>query len=593
MKSRAQPKSWLTLGLGILTGVIVGFIVIVIVSTLKRDTVHPLSSPISTTSTVQNNDSLTKRSESTPHTLTMESVNDPIRWDDLVEQLERQTADDLLNLFERTFDLTDRNLTEDLQEVVIVEFSRRNPKTALQLVWRATDTLKLNLVGIIFSEWSQTNIKEALVSAENLDQPYRSTALHAIVTTNSKLPREQWSELSVTHSFRHEIFRILREEEVYELINQPSEAWRSVVSDEIPNELQDDLLEHVLSQWIDDEGVQVVEKLYESTHEINPLHLERLLTSIVEHHVENAIDIVDELPQEFAHIVANVLAKNDAMKAYEIFHDKKGVDTSLLVHSIFQQWATNDPNELLQNVDRFKRTERRLAIDLGLIKLTKEAPDQAEAILNKLSGIPGVSAREVNQTFVRTLAQSDPVRALSWIDENEKIENRNHAEMLTDVLTNLVFHDLESAIEVALAQPPESYYVQHDYIYSLIDLLIQEGETTKVRGMIDSIQPSMQVFAVTLIGVEKVAEGDWDEIAELAEMLNKEERVTFYHSISSRNARENVVNLIESLDSIPSEEMQIEFAKGILNEHDNFGDILTDSQLKHVTSFLPTDESQN
>ena len=111
--------------------------------------------------------------------------------------------------------------------------------------------------------------------------------------------------------------------------------------------------------------------------------------------------------------------------------------------------------------------------------------------------------------------------------------------------------------------------------------------------MIESIQPSMQVFAVTLIGVEKVAEGDWDEITELAEMLNKEERVKFYHSISGRNARDNIVNLIESLDSIPSEEMQVEFAKGILNEHENFGDILTDSQLKHVTSFLPTDESKD
>ncbi|MCY3626808.1 MAG: hypothetical protein OXG88_04105 [Gammaproteobacteria bacterium] len=510
--------------------------------------------------------------------------------DDLLEEFNPSDLRGIADLIFRAEQFEETIPTQTLRELVIAELVRFDPEVTLGIVEHLPPSEWSDTVSVIFSTWSSTDIEAALKATEQLSGNLRKVAVRAILRVKPDqlaLIKKVASNQDVTHH----LDEILQENAALEMLSsQPREAWRLITQDTVSNYLQEDLLHEILGVWMYQKGYSILDEIAASRHRFELFQLDAILVDVLQSRPDEAFQHVVSLPTEQKNwllpIVFKAWARRDPQSAYDALGDVDRFDKTAIKRTIFREWSKVDPSGLMEQLDTFGRTYRSFAATVAISQLASQDPQFVQDQLPLWSEIPWVADNELKRAFVQSWARQSPEDAYRWLQENESEDNQEYAFMLDSVLSNLADDDPQRALEIALSQPETSRYLKEGWIFldRLISAISLKGQVDLIIANFDKIPKNSQRSTVNTVARHLIEANRWDDAMQITEKMSDDLQKYYFGRFASHGSTHNVSELIDRLDSLPSDEVRLIVVQRTLASNEFARDVLTEQQLQHLQS---------
>lgn len=519
-------------------------------------------------------------------------------------------SDDLLDRFDPSELLTLSSLInkaqqsdysiplKTLRKLLIGDLARIDSVATLGIIEHLPPPEWNELIYIVCSNWSIRDLSGALRAIEDLHLPIRETAISVVLDTRrDQLP---WIEEYLdARTLTPRLKNLIAEEELREKIStHPLDVWNEITKDTLSNVEQKGILLELLSVWVFQEGKLVFDHIYESRHVISPSLVRDLVFAIVQHQASDTFQYAISLPQNRRNwllpIVLEKWSEQDPQVAFQALAEVKNFDGSLIRFIILRNWAQLDPGSLLAKLESLPRSQRGNAATEAISQLTRINPSATKTVLSNWSGILGVDVNKLRRAFVREWAKQSPVEAFVWLRDNVQDGGEEHAYMLDNILSSLARDEPERAFEIAVSQHSSSYYMQSGFFFgSLISTICIRGHIDLVISNFERVPVSAQISTVNTLATHLIGASRWEDAIQLIEAMSGDLLNWYFDRLGYHGAATNVSELINQLNSLPSDEARSIVVQRVLSSHDLSGGILTDNQLKQLRSLsdqLPKSE---
>ncbi|MCY3540449.1 MAG: hypothetical protein OXH31_00860 [Gammaproteobacteria bacterium] len=517
-------------------------------------------------------------------------------WDEFMdfldqEQIERQTQQVIESL-----DWPQDGHTQMIQDSLVASLSNKSPQAALDLIWQFPWRRWQSLVNIVVATQSIADLEQALDVVLSLPRSYQEDALRTMMASLPDVSESEWKELTDDVNLSKLIVRVFREAEIITQLDQPTVAWDQLLQDDVDNEDQKELLILIANARIESEGYEVLSHLYDSMYPHDQFVLESIMRELLDAEPKEAFQIAKNMPYESRNFVLPILveawAKESPKEAYFAVTEIGDYQTQRLYWDTIEEWAKSDPLNVLDSLSEFKRVDRTTAVLIAISELVATNPEAITQRLEELLKIPGVSDDSVEYTLVSEWSQHDPMKAIDWIQEVTVSGSQVQARYLRQALRNLISFDSDKALELALNQPLDSYFVENGYVGDLFEALVNEGFLDTAIGLIDDLPDEAVYSGVLAVGQGLIEVDRWPDAIELANSLGSDRRESYLSSISFSATYQGVQTLIDQLKEMPNNETRRYIANELVREHTRRGDVLTEQQLEIVQSLLPMDDQR-
>ena len=524
------------------------------------------------------------------HSLELQNVSETTSVVEIVSQLDRLNDKQIADLAEQTTDVEPTWKRTYIQNILIGELSRRDPKRALEQVWTVPRLQWNELIAIVFGEWSLNNLEESFAASMELNATLRETAVRSQLNTRTPLSNDRWLTLATEHDYQESMLTLLREREAIALIDTPMDAFQRVIQDDVDDQLQTELIEKIARTMIRRHGYESFDPLFE----FNIWWFQDLLFEEAESNPAEFFSVVQTLPPESRNSILYPLVDAwvplDPSAAYEAISSLEEYTERSYYLQIFRTWAEVDPEGLLSRVESFPRSERQAAANSGIGELAMSSPEEAVKRTFEYESVIGIDVSDLQERVIRQWAASDPNTAMNWVIENTAEDTREQAWLLYTGLREFVKTDPEAALELALTQGPESVYVERGYAERVVGDVVDAGELELAMDAMDRIPENARVYSFTVIGRALALKNRWQEAVELIDGFSDEDQVRFFNDLTYFTMRDDVVNVLETLPKLPSEKIRRQVAQAMLGNQEQSGDFLTADQVSYLQRFMDQNE---
>lgn len=229
--------------------------------------------------------------------------------------LDNANVAQLIEFFDKSVEVTDVLLLQELQDATIQRFAVVDPEQAMSLLEKISPERRRVLLTIVFEEWSVANLDEAVTYGLQLDDNDRLAVFDGVFNARFDLSEIELREIASQLGHKQRGFERLASRQLYEPIENASKAWHKLLTDygENPDALSDvqvELLVHIATTWLDRSGIEAVQAIKDSTdHTIKTLVLERMFDSIGDQDPQQAFDLVNGLREIDRGLVTRVIKK--------------------------------------------------------------------------------------------------------------------------------------------------------------------------------------------------------------------------------------------------------------------------------------------
>ena len=513
-----------------------------------------------------------------------------------VELLESQTTTQLKNPIIHSHQIEPSLNIHLLQDVAIQKLTHLDPQVAMEVLWDFPWNRWQDLINIVVGELSIGDLDQALLTIERVPLAYQEDAIRTLLASRTDISADDWVS-SPTHSklFGATVVRSLGELEALVLLDEPNAAWEQILRDSVDNDEQIELLVQIANARIESEGYEVLAQLYDSMFPADRLALQTILSNVLDSEPRVAFNSVRTMPYETRIFLVPLLlarwASDNPQSAYQALIEIEDYKQHRFESDVLHHWADQDPVDLLDNLNELQRGDRESAVHLAISELATIDPESIVERLAELEAIDGV-ADELELTLVNSWSQTDPVSALTWIQERTAAGSKQQGKLLYWALTNYMEVDADKTIEIALQQPSDSYFVKRGYVGSLFSTLVYNGQSDRAFGLLGDLPETNKSSAYLTLGAGFIEAGKWNDALRLAEDLEGEARDLYFRSIIGTAMYSNVTKLIDQLQVMSSGDTRESVARNILRIHGQTGDKLTDQQVEYVRSLL-SDEAED
>ena len=510
-----------------------------------------------------------------------------------------------------------KSVLSDLQVALIEKLTILNPSAAVRIAveqkelagnlftsepwdpWqypvRTTDTTPMPLVQSVFKEWALSNLDDAVSSAKSLKKDARGNALAGILKA---IPGES---LATFRTIAKKLGDEDQGRDAYVMsfssmsVENPKAIWDEIVSlIEPENYEQYQVLGNIAQQWYQQEGLGVLEEISSGTLDENVKGdlVNRVLVLAAEENPDQAFRYALTMPTQGNYSrplygVTRAWAESDPQAAY---HAVTGIEQSgqreTLQRNVVSTWAYNEPYYLLENLDLFPPKIRDQGISSALTKIAQTSPQEAaELALEQKSGMQGSLSYLPNQIMGYWL-RTDVEGAVNWAFDGP-LSEENRESWVSALVTNLVNSDPLRAFELALKQPiseePMGMYMPAleamiigQIAYNDLDLAVEL--LPRVR------EGASRSQAYSSVGNKYIDLGDAAKAVELGKKLSPDEQANYFQTIAYSWVRVDPSGMVESFESIPTDELRSSLARTFLGPwmNENF----TESQLDVLRQYL-------
>ena len=504
----------------------------------------------------------------------------------LYDMLLKVGESDLLQLL----DESKKILHDDQRRMVEIAVFRRlttiDPQTAIQHLDAYPTNHTEALVQGIFHEWSFSDLDASVEAAMLLDRPTRIQALHTILQTRNDLPEADLVEIAQQIDNEVYALRWISELNATIQVANPEHAWNLIVSDDVSDIYQLELLIDVSKNWIEQDGIDILSHLEAIALDLQYPYFKRyLLEAIAEDDPHSMFEYAASLPADKQYPVAVALyttwIKSDPESAYNSLDSFKGLGAfNLLEHEVLNAWARHDPYELIEKVDMLSAENQLQAIEDAVIVVARSNPKDALELMNKMSANVG-NTSSISVLLAEEWAKQDAKEALKWVLSDSQTENPKRLSALESVLTHVARTDPRFAMEVALDEPESS---SRDLEIRVMSELARTDVELAVE-MLSKVRGAARTVSYSTVGSALVSIGEPLRGLTLVNDLEPRDRAFCQNLISVKWARESPMQVFDSLDRLPTEEMQSIVAKNLIINN-IYQPVLTSDQVEKSKSFL-------
>lgn len=530
------------------------------------------------------------QNERTPKLPTASEVDSVV---EIVTELDQLSNEQIAEHVRQTHDLEPRSQHSSIQAILIGELSRRDPKFALEQVWKLPRYQWKELITIVLSEWSLNNVEESFEASMELHATLRETAIRSLLNTRTEVSNDRWLTLADAHDYQESMLTLLREREALALLDTPMDAFQQVIQDDVDDQLQSDLIQKIARTMIQQNGYGSFDTLFE----YSSWGFRDLLMEEVESKPAEVFSVVQSLPSEtrdrLIYPLVSAWTPMDPIAAYEALSSLENFIDGFHYSRVFEIWAEVDLEGLLARVESFSRIERESAARSGILALARTSPEDAANKTFEYESVVGVSVLDLQESLISKWATSDPKLALNWVAENTSEDTWDQARLLYIGLREFVETDPEAALEFALSQAPESEYVERGLAEQVVNDVVEAGELELAMAVIDRIPANARIDSFSAVGRALALENRWPEAIELIEGFSDEDRARYFRELTYFAMKDDLFEVLELVPKLSSERVQAQVAQGMLANQEQFGDILTADQISYLRQFVDQNEESN
>ena len=343
-----------------------------------------------------------------------------------------------------------------IKKLLLGKLAQFAPYEALDRVWKSSIHDILELVDVVFREWSVQNLQDALTSASNLSQPYRDVAFTAIVSEHGGLTLTSAGQFELSDRLKSFLVKWEAEVAILELIQRPTKAALLLLNDDIPDREQITLLERIVDAWQPHMGLEILNILLDQLYSTDSLLSKELVARVLTADPAAAMDHVTSGKQvKHPAMLGRLLVRQywseiGAIQTMDAAQNLEDLGLGNVYNfDFFDAWGAGDPLGVLNQFEQVPRNWRPYAIGRALRKLAEIDVNGARQRFESLKSVPGAISEFAESELVRGWAVSDPASAFKWLLENSKERSVKRSFLMPFILSEYAKVDSERASELA------------------------------------------------------------------------------------------------------------------------------------------------
>lgn len=342
------------------------------------------------------------------------------------------------------------------EKLLFGKLAQFEPHVALDRVLKASRFNTLDLVDVVFREWSVRNLEDSMAKARELDQPYRDVAFAAIFSEVDVTSVKNLGESSNSDELKAFLDKWEAAVEILELKQNPVEAARQLLNDDIPNREQIALLEQIVDAWQPHMGFDILNVLLDQLYFTDSNLSWELVVRVLSADPAAAMEHITSGKQIRhpamlgRHLVSEYWSEIGAFKTLVATQELEdmGLGNSYMLEFL-SVWGEEDPLELLNQIDQVPKNKRTFAVGKAIRKLAERDIGAARRWFESLEAVPGAMSEFAESELVRGWAVGDPESAFVWLLENSEERSLKRSFLMPIILREYAKKDSEGATELA------------------------------------------------------------------------------------------------------------------------------------------------
>ena len=480
-----------------------------------------------------------------------------------------------------------------VHQAILQRLAQLNPKKAYAQTLRFDEPFRGELVGIVFNEWSLSDLNEAVSFAHSLDTDERFAALKGILPGRADLSDETKRRIANQLGYEQYAIHLIVQETLETSILNPEKVWYELADNIQINNVGPSVLSRVASAWVDHSGLEILNDVSKTLTDqrVREEVLGNVLQNAAKANPSGALEYAilfesDRQTLVMATAVARIWARTDPISALNAAStiEKRGIRIQL-EDVVIRTWVTRDPHTVLENLELIPDKQRIFANTLAISTIAYTSPIEAAKLVATLD--EGMPRLEVAMQVAAGWIREDPSAAIEWILSDPGLESKK-SHLLFEAMQFLVPADPQLAMDTALQQPISE---ESSGLEATVISLLVHFDFKKALELLPQVREGhTKLESYKSVGEGYLYRGEGGQALRLAQELPEPDRKRYLLSIISTWARNEPDELFASIDRLSSIEIKSAAALRLLL-HSKWEESLSDQQSDVVRKHLTQEDS--
>ena len=528
--------------------------------------------------------------------LTIKDLSDPDRFESriartaaLLKSLQDVSVNELKEILDQSKSMQAGSWQREIQNATIQRLAVLDPTDALTEASEFSDARQQTLLPIVYREWALANLDQAIESARNLDGRFKPQVIESIVRSRADLPTDHRRKIARSLDKEWIALQLVNQDFSQEPISDPKQEVEDFLSQnpgpvESWSEDQTLFLANLLINWLTEGGLKAFGEIEESLPD-GFLNGTPIVFAVGLDLAENNPELALQLSVAtgslglggVAWFTARRWAQSDPAAAFGAVSLLEGQSLRrMLQDQVLATWAAQDAHGLLVATRTMPKELQSFAQEKALSTLAESSPQSASKLLGDIEDRDARDRTASN--IASSWARLDINGALEWIENDQAISGLQ-VSLYQSAINSLVRINPQLAINTAIELP-----VNHENVgpeadafrwLGLLDLDLAIHLLPQARSGPTKVKAYGRIVS-NLLSDHK----DFRQAMDLFVEVAKEEVILGFNSALHSLVFETPIQLFESLDEIPSEDLK-KRAAGDLLVHESKG-LFSDEQLAQL-----------
>ena len=481
------------------------------------------------------------------------------------------------------------------QVIILQRLARINPRSAFAQAKQFDRPRVLQLLTGLFREWSQIDLDEAVARAATLTGDRKLAALEGVLKERSDLTNSVRREISRQLNDEQYAINLITQEKISQSIDEPERVWKESVLEAKHDPKLAEMLKEIALNWVEKDGLEAMDHIIKSLD--NSLTRSLISTAVLRKAARTdpsaALDYAMTLQydpfHETKYAVVDEWAESDPQSAFDSISSMEPTGRKgILMDRLIQTWGSYHPYELFEVLESLPSEFVSKAVYWVMSVLASGHVEDATKIVTAIEDDSlKISA---TQRVVQLWSISDTEAALDWVLNEPGLESQR-SRLLTYLLVRYVEDDAGRAMDLALEQPLEVGEFGPE-VWVVAQLASISGNLDTVLEYLPKVRDGVsKTEAYRFVGLELVHRHQTDKAMNLVQRIPEEGKSRYLSQIFGSWAVSRPIELLESLDQLPSSDYASLAALALL-QSDPQGEFLSSNQIETVKTFLTEEDAK-
>ena len=507
----------------------------------------------------------------------------------------------LHELLQQSEDVPSQQLRDEVQEIVTLRLASLDPVDALARLSELEDDRRAVLTQVVFEDWAHSNYEQAIEHAENLDDTGRQAALRGILGSLGDLSRRNMRIVAEWLNCADIANDVINETMARREVLDPDSALDEFLSGrDAEHILREDadihLFEHISRSLIEKHGARAALRHVSRAIGSSPRR-GRALNVFFDEMRKDAPELAVQLGVEMSRD-NDELVGGGVVLGWAYIDPLKALDTSLSVQDVNQRnmllqalplsgSVEEIPEDVLELLGSYPDVDSGGVVSRAVNALARKSPDLAVQYFHLVQD--EAKRLDLAKRVVETWSRFDVVSALNWVKTSSEISELRK-NLIPLVLKELVYADVQLALKTSLEIDAAEFAVGPEA--GVIEELAKTDMETAIGMLASTRNAETRLAASKSVAETLISDGESARVIEIGDGLSESDRDEYFQSLFGTWVWSDWTGLYESIDQLPTAEIQSTAAEALLASHNSRRGIRLDENQENVVNSLLSEDAR-